>query len=87
MSTFKGIVTEFPLIRGQSQQPTTISLLQAIRDSHLPVDYFRRQPEYPPPLACFLSHIHSDHLAGLESYGGPLWVLTPILELGLGHGC
>ncbi|KAI0430764.1 artemis protein [Xylaria sp. FL1042] len=49
MSTFKGIVSEFPDIR---------------------VDYFRRQPDSPPPLACFLSHVHSDHLAGLETFSG-----------------
>ncbi|GAW13704.1 hypothetical protein ANO14919_030930 [Xylariales sp. No.14919] len=49
MSTFKGIVSEFPDIR---------------------VDYFRRLPDFPPPLACFLSHVHSDHLAGLETFDG-----------------
>ena len=35
------------------------------------VDYFRLQPHRPPPLACFLSHVHSDHLLGLESFKGP----------------
>ncbi|KAI0904722.1 artemis protein [Ustulina deusta] len=49
MSTFKGIVSEFPGIR---------------------VDFFRRLPGFPPPLACFLSHVHSDHLAGLETFDG-----------------
>ncbi|KAI1820695.1 hypothetical protein F4861DRAFT_49415 [Xylaria intraflava] len=49
MSTFKGVIAEFPAIR---------------------VDFFRRQPELPPPLACFLSHVHSDHLAGLETFNG-----------------
>ncbi|KAI0407149.1 artemis protein [Xylaria palmicola] len=49
MSTFKGIVSEFPRIR---------------------VDFFRPQPGHPPPLACFLSHVHSDHLAGLETFNG-----------------
>ncbi|KAI8945601.1 artemis protein [Xylaria longipes] len=49
MSTFKGIIPEFPGIR---------------------VDYFRRRSEFPPPLACFLSHVHSDHLAGLEAFNG-----------------
>ena len=46
MSTFNGIVKEFPDIR---------------------IDYFRRHASLKPPLACFLSHIHSDHLQGLDS--------------------
>ncbi|KAL2840248.1 hypothetical protein BJX68DRAFT_279056 [Aspergillus pseudodeflectus] len=50
MSTFNGIVEEFPLIT---------------------IDYFRKNPERPPPLACFLSHAHSDHLQGLESFRAP----------------
>ncbi|KAH7138671.1 beta-lactamase-like protein [Dendryphion nanum] len=50
MSTFKGVVTEFPQIR---------------------IDYFRHQPGQKPPLACFLSHVHSDHLTGLESLRAP----------------
>lgn len=50
MSTFDGIVEEFPLIR---------------------IDYFRKHPDQPAPLACFLSHIHSDHLQGLESLKAP----------------
>ncbi|KAF2680975.1 hypothetical protein K458DRAFT_344171 [Lentithecium fluviatile CBS 122367] len=50
MSTFKGIIEEFPQIR---------------------IDYFRQQPGHKAPLACFLSHIHSDHLVGLESLRAP----------------
>jgi DNA cross-link repair 1C protein len=50
MSTFDGIVREFPRIR---------------------IDFFRMHPSHPPPLACFLSHIHSDHLQGLESLKSP----------------
>ncbi|KAI5843903.1 hypothetical protein DFP73DRAFT_69270 [Morchella snyderi] len=53
MSTFVGIVDEFPDIR---------------------IDYFRQSKELNAraPLACFLTHIHSDHIQGLESfYGGP----------------
>lgn len=50
MSTFRGIVAEFPRIR---------------------IDYFRQHPENKPPLACFLSHVHSDHLTGLESLRAP----------------
>ncbi|KAI0448362.1 artemis protein [Xylaria acuta] len=49
MSTFKGIVSEFPGIR---------------------VDFFRRLAGFPPPSACFLSHVHSDHLAGLDTFNG-----------------
>ncbi|KAF2128190.1 hypothetical protein P153DRAFT_319566 [Dothidotthia symphoricarpi CBS 119687] len=50
MSTFRGIISEFPQIR---------------------IDYFRHQPDHKAPLACFLSHVHSDHLAGLESLRAP----------------
>jgi DNA cross-link repair 1C protein len=50
MSTFNGIVSEFP---------------------HIRIDFFRTHPSLPPPLACFLSHIHSDHLQGLESLMAP----------------
>ncbi|KAG5927540.1 hypothetical protein E4U42_002117 [Claviceps africana] len=50
MSTFNGLVPEFPDIR---------------------IDFFRRHPNRTPPLACFLSHVHSDHLAGLESLRSP----------------
>ncbi|GAB1315854.1 DNA repair metallo-beta-lactamase domain-containing protein [Madurella fahalii] len=50
MSTFNGLVAEFPDIR---------------------VDYFRSHADLGPPLACFLSHIHSDHLAGLETLRSP----------------
>jgi len=45
MSTFDGVVEEFPNIR---------------------IDYFRHHPGKVPPSACFLSHIHSDHLLGLD---------------------
>lgn len=50
MSTFDGIVAEFPDIR---------------------IDYFRHHNGKSPPKACFLSHIHSDHLQGLESLRMP----------------
>ncbi|KAF2868824.1 beta-lactamase-like protein [Massariosphaeria phaeospora] len=50
MSTFKGIIAEFP---------------------HIRIDYFRQQPGHKAPLACFLSHVHSDHLTGLESMRAP----------------
>ncbi|OLN96246.1 Protein artemis [Colletotrichum chlorophyti] len=50
MSTFNGLVVEFPDIR---------------------IDFFRKHLGLRPPLACFLSHVHSDHLAGLESLRSP----------------
>ncbi|KZF22039.1 hypothetical protein L228DRAFT_283232 [Xylona heveae TC161] len=50
MSTFKGLVAEFPEIR---------------------IDYFRTITGVTPPLVCFLSHVHSDHLLGLESLKAP----------------
>ncbi|KAI0104476.1 Metallo-hydrolase/oxidoreductase [Daldinia grandis] len=49
MSTFDGIIREFPDIR---------------------VDFFRGL-NLRPPLACFLSHVHSDHLAGLDTLKSP----------------
>ncbi|KAI0376454.1 Metallo-hydrolase/oxidoreductase [Hypomontagnella monticulosa] len=49
MSTFNGIVHEFPDIR---------------------IDFFRNS-NTRPPLACFLSHVHSDHLAGLDKLRSP----------------
>ncbi|KAL8392126.1 hypothetical protein RB595_002351 [Gaeumannomyces hyphopodioides] len=61
MSTFDGIIREFPDIR---------------------VDFFRRDPNRRPPLACFLSHVHSDHLAGLESLRCPfVYCSAPTREL------
>ncbi|GES61483.1 DNA repair protein [Aspergillus terreus] len=50
MSTFDGVIHEFPFIQ---------------------IDYFRKNPDRPAPLACFLSHVHSDHLQGLESFRAP----------------
>lgn len=50
MSTFNGLVKEFPNIR---------------------IDYFRHHPDKPRPAALFLSHVHSDHLLGLESVKMP----------------
>uniref|UniRef100_A0A8H7TSY9 Protein artemis n=1 Tax=Bionectria ochroleuca TaxID=29856 RepID=A0A8H7TSY9_BIOOC len=50
MSTFDGLVAEFPGIR---------------------IDHFRSHSHLQPPLACFLSHVHSDHLAGLETLRSP----------------
>ncbi|EXJ95735.1 hypothetical protein A1O1_00859 [Capronia coronata CBS 617.96] len=50
MSTFNGLVREFPNIR---------------------IDYFRTHSDKPPPAALFLSHVHSDHLLGLESVKMP----------------
>lgn len=35
------------------------------------VDFFRNVVD-DPPLACFLSHIHSDHIAGLDTFKGRL---------------
>lgn len=50
MSTFDGIVEEFPDIR---------------------IDYFRQHSGRTSPAACFLSHVHSDHLLGLETLRMP----------------
>ncbi|KAK1246195.1 hypothetical protein MKX07_005264 [Trichoderma sp. CBMAI-0711] len=50
MSTFNGLLSEFPDIR---------------------IDFFRHHEGATPPLACFLSHVHSDHLSGLETLRSP----------------
>ncbi|KAJ5183387.1 hypothetical protein N7492_001003, partial [Penicillium capsulatum] len=39
-------------------------------------DYFRKNADHPP-LACFLSHVHSDHLQGLESFRAPFIYCSP----------
>ncbi|KAI9660767.1 MAG: hypothetical protein M1831_003459 [Alyxoria varia] len=41
------------------------------------IDYFRTLPGRPPPLACLLSHIHSDHLLGLDSLKSPFVYCSP----------
>jgi glyoxylase-like metal-dependent hydrolase (beta-lactamase superfamily II) len=46
------------------------------------VDQFRRIPGQRPPLACFLSHMHSDHLSGLENLKAPLCVAPSPTILG-----
>lgn len=61
MSTFSGIVKEFPRIQ---------------------IDNFRLYENHQPPLACFLSHIHSDHLTNLESINSPfVYCTAPTREL------
>lgn len=41
------------------------------------IDYFRSLPDRRPPLKCFLSHVHSDHLQGLESLKSPFVYCSP----------
>ncbi|RYP11225.1 hypothetical protein DL764_000181 [Monosporascus ibericus] len=59
MSSFMGIVREFPEIR---------------------FDYFC-ELDQRPPLACFLSHVHSDHLRGLDTLKSPLEILLRLGKL------
>ncbi len=61
-------MVEFPDLRG------TYVLRHPFRRTKLTstVDFFRPVLGLRPPLACFLSHVHSDHLTGLESLKSPL---------------
>src|SRR5277367_6032926 len=68
MSTFGGFIPEFPHIRGV--QDIHLYLVAYINHLNI-VDFFRQIAGIPPPLTCFLSHVHSDHLAGLESLKSP----------------
>ncbi|KAK7517049.1 putative DNA repair protein [Phyllosticta citriasiana] len=76
MSTFDG------LVHGQSLPP---SFVRAFNQSssllsefpHIAIDHFRPSVRPSPPLACFLSHVHSDHLHGLESLRSPFVYCSP----------
>ncbi len=46
-------------------------------NGHGLVDYFREIAGRTPPLACFLSHIHSDHIQGLDSLTSPFVYCSP----------
>ncbi|KAK5171313.1 uncharacterized protein LTR77_004457 [Saxophila tyrrhenica] len=41
------------------------------------IDSFRNEPNSRPPLAFFLSHVHSDHLLGLETCKSPFIYCSP----------
>lgn len=41
------------------------------------IDYFRTLPDKPPPTACFLNHVHCDHLIGPESLKSPFVYCSP----------
>ena len=41
------------------------------------IDYFRTDAQSRPPLAFFLSHVHSDHLLGLETCKSPFIYCSP----------
>lgn len=41
------------------------------------IDYFKVVSDHPPPLAAFLSHVHSDHLLGLENFKSPFVYCSP----------
>lgn len=67
MSTFNGIIA------GKWLRATLCKeiKLMAIEFPRIRIDHFRQQHDQKPPLACFLSHVHSDHLDGLESLRAP----------------
>ena len=59
MSTFNGYIKEFPLVTG-----TSISRSALLKS----VDHFTTKSGRPSPRAAFLSHVHKDHMTGLETY-------------------
>jgi len=73
MSTFKGIV--------KGNELSIIIVLNGANSlpefPQIRIDYFRRVGDEAPPLACFLSHVHSDHLQGLESLKSPFVYCSP----------
>ncbi|KAJ5824008.1 DNA repair metallo-beta-lactamase [Penicillium robsamsonii] len=71
MSTFDGIV------EGETGTSHVTSTLILTEFPEIRIDYFRKCPERPAPLACFLSHVHSDHLQGLESFRAPFIYCSP----------
>ena len=81
MSTFDGYIKEFPYITGMFflKRRVDISL----------VDHFTQKSNRPTPRAAFLSHVHKDHLTGLERYDSSFVycshatkeVLKPLIEL------
>jgi ribonuclease BN (tRNA processing enzyme) len=75
MSTFRGIVLEFPEIRSKFCSRLAGSTRLIIFE----VDFFRPIFGHRAPRACFLSHVHSDHLAGLENqtFHGNLYAPFP----------
>ena len=47
------------------------TLTKPLEFPQIRIDNFRKQENLQAPLACFLSHVHSDHLLGLESLKAP----------------
>ncbi|KAG8533820.1 uncharacterized protein KY384_001561 [Bacidia gigantensis] len=44
------------------------------------IDFFKPLPGKKPPLACFLSHAHKDHMRGLESFKSPFIYCSPATQ-------
>jgi ribonuclease BN (tRNA processing enzyme) len=88
MSTFDGFIKEFPDITGHGQPLPSFYILA---DSFV-VDHFTLKPTRPPPRAAFLSHVHKDHMSGLETYASSfvycshatkqVWLSTVLENLG-----
>jgi DNA cross-link repair 1C protein len=64
MSTFDGYIKEFPDITG-----TSLCVVVSYKSA---VDHFTHKPHRRPPRAAFLSHVHQDHMNGLECYDSSL---------------
>ncbi|KAL9099666.1 MAG: hypothetical protein Q9163_004867 [Psora crenata] len=86
MSTFNGLIQETSLTARCLEFPdiTSTALSKSVFAADgLKVDYFRKLPQRKPPLAAFLSHVHSDHLYGLESLKAPFVYCSPATREGI----
>lgn len=64
-------LTGYRLVRTVPEREHKHPLTYLVEFPEIRLDYFRNAHYAKAPLACFLSHVHSDHLRGLESLKSP----------------